>query len=261
MTNQGTQFDRELEGFVEYLVVERARSDNTVAAYVRDLRDYAAYLRRRGVCSYVDATPDDIRGYLSELQQKRRAKRSTAARRLSAIRMLYRYLLREGIASADPTAVMETPKLGRRLPLVLSQEECRRLLQAPDLSDPLELRDAAMIALMYATGLRVSELVSLRLGDVNFDESLVRVVGKGGKERIVPVAPAALELVRLYIDSVRPSLLAGQDSDALFLSSRGRRMTRINFWIRLKRRYLPRAGLPPETSPHTLRHSFATHLL
>ena len=254
-------FEAELEGFIEYLVVERARSDNTVAAYRRDLTDYAAFLKTRGRRSYTEAVADDVREYLAHLQQKRRARRSTAARRLSAMRMLHRYLVREGMATADPTATVDTPKVGQRLPHVLSPEECQRLLQAPDLSKPLELRDAAMIALMYATGLRVSELVRLRIGDVNFEEGFVRVVGKGGKERIVPVAPAALELVRLYIDQVRPGLATDPEEDGLFLSERGRSMTRVNFWVRLKRIYLPRAGLPPETSPHTLRHSFATHLL
>ncbi len=265
MTQHPTQtqasFDAELDGFVEYLVVERARSDNTVAAYKRDLTDYADFLARRGKRSYCDATAEDVREYLTYLQQKRRARRSTVARRLSAMRMLHRYLVRDGFANRDPTAAVEMPKMSRRLPHALSPEECRELLQAPDLSKPLELRDAAMITLMYATGLRVSELVGLRIGDVNFDEGIVRVVGKGGKERIVPVAPAALDLVRLYLDQVRPGLVRDRNEDGLFLSARGRPMTRINFWTRLKRIYLPRAGLPPETSPHTLRHSFATHLL
>ncbi len=254
-------FEEQLEGFIEYLVVERARSDNTVAAYRRDLSDYAEFLRRRGKESYGEATAEDVREYLTQLQTKQRRRRSPAARRLSAIRMLHRYLLREGLAEADPTVAIETPKLGRRLPHVLTVEECQRLLRAPRLDDPLELRDAAMITLMYATGLRVSELVSLQLGNVNFEEGIVRVVGKGGKERIVPVARPALELLRLYIDQVRPMLAKSREERGLFLSKRGRPMTRINFWMRLKRMYLPRAGLSPETSPHTLRHSFATHLL
>jgi integrase/recombinase XerD len=254
-------FGLELEGFIEFLVVEKARSDNTVAAYRRDLNDYAQFLQQRGKMGYADATPEDVREYLADLQQRRKRRRSTLSRRLSAIRMLHRYLLREGIAQADPTVTVESPKTARRLPHVLSVEECRRLLAAPLMDNPLELRDAAMIALMYATGLRVSELVTLRLGSVNFDEHIVRVTGKGGKERIVPVARPALDLLRLYLDEVRPRLTRGEEQDAVFLTERGKPMTRTNFWMRLKKLYLPRAGLPPETSPHTLRHSFATHLL
>jgi integrase/recombinase XerD len=257
----GERFTSELEGFIEYLVVERARSDNTVLAYRRDLTDYAGFLRQQGKSSYAEATAADVRAYLAQLSRQQRRKRPTVARRLSAVRLLHRYLLREGLAQADPTATVETPKLGKRLPHVLSVAECEQLLQAPRLDVPLELRDAAMLALMYATGLRVSELVGLRLGGVNFEQGLVRVVGKGGKERLVPVAAAALELLRLYLDQVRPALVREEGEDGLFLSARGKRMTRVNFWKRLKHLYLPRAGLPPETSPHTLRHSFATHLL
>lgn len=254
-------FDQELDAFVEFLVVERGRSENTVAAYRRDLVDYADFLRQRGKHSYEEGQPEDVREYLTQLQQKQGRKRTTAARRLSAIRMLHRYLLREGLTQADPTVTLDMPKVSRRLPHVLSVDECRRLLQAPRVQNRLELRDAAMIALMYATGLRVSELVSLRLGSVNLEEGIVRVVGKGDKERIVPVAAPALALVRRYLDEVRPGLAHHPREDGLFLSQRGKRMTRSNFWTRLKRLYLPRAGLPPETSPHTLRHSFATHLL
>ncbi len=261
MNQAAMSFDQELDSFIEFLVVERARSDNTVVAYRRDLADYGAFLRRRGKIGYVQAVSEDVREYLAWLQQKQRRRRSTAARRLSAIRMLHRYLLREGLATMDPTVTLDTPKLGRRLPHVLSVEECRRLLQAPRLDHPLELRDRAMIALMYATGLRVGELVSLRLGNVNLAEGIVRVIGKGDKERVVPVATPALDLVRLYLDEVRPGLMRRDDEDGLFLTQRGSPMTRANFWARLKKLYLPRAGLPPETTPHTLRHSFATHLL
>jgi integrase/recombinase XerD len=249
------------DGFLEFLVVERARSDNTVAAYRRDLGDYGRFLATRGRDSFSDATAEDLREYLTRLQKERRLARSTAARRLSAIRMLHRYLLREGMASADPTATVETPKLGRRLPRVLTVEECAALLQVPRADDPIEVRDRAMLVLMYATGLRVSELVGLRLANVSFERAVVRVVGKGSKERLVPVAAFALEVLRAYLDDVRPGLMRDERQEAIFLTGRGRPMTRANFWARLKRLYLPRAGLPPETSPHTLRHSFATHLL
>lgn len=254
-------FEEQADGFVEFLAVERARSDNTIAAYRRDLEDYARFLARRGRGSFAEATSEDVREYLTFLHKEMRRSRATAARRLSALRMLHRYLLREGLAEADPTVNVETPKLGRRLPKVLSVEECAALLQAPRPDNPLEARDRAMLALMYATGLRVSELVGLRLGNVSFEEGVVRVVGKGSKERLVPVAPVAMEILAYYRDYVRPGLVRDEREDALFLTGRGKPMTRANFWARLKKIYLPRAGLPPDTSPHTLRHSFATHLL
>ncbi len=254
-------FQAELDSFIEYLVVELGRAENTIAAYRRDLEDYARFLRARGYSSYTQATAEDVRGYLAQLSKDLGRKRTTVARRLSAIRMLHRHLLREEMAQADPTATIETPKLQRRLPSVLTVEECRRLLQAPRLDDPLELRDAAMLALMYAAGLRVSELVSLKVADVNFQAGVVRVRGKGGRERLVPVAAPVLSLLKLYLSEVRPQLARSEDEEGLFLGRHGRPMTRVNFWQRLKRLYLPRAGLPPETSPHTLRHSFATHLL
>lgn len=254
-------FEQQTDGFIEFLAVERARSDNTIAAYRRDLADYAWFLARRGRDSFGEATSEDVREYLTFLHREMRRSRATAARRLSALRMLHRYLLREGLAGADPTANVETPKLGRRLPKVLSVEECAALLQAPQPDKPLEARDRAMLALMYATGLRVSELVGLKLGNVSFEQGVVRVVGKGARERLVPVAAVAMEILAHYRDFVRPGLVRDEREDALFLTGRGKPMTRANFWARLKRLYLPRAGLPPETSPHTLRHSFATHLL
>jgi integrase/recombinase XerD len=261
MSEQVGMYEREIEGFIEYLVVERSRSENTVAAYKRDLVDYSRWLQTQGKSSFAQAETENVRGYLTQLQKVQKRTRATAARRLSAMRMLYRYLLREGMAERDPTVNVESPKLGRRLPHVLSVEECARLLRAPRRDNPLELRDAAMLAVMYATGLRVSELVGLRSGNVNVEQGIVRITGKGNKERIIPAAPVAMDLLRQYTQTVRPTLVRDEKEDAIFLTHRGRPMTRINFWSRLKRLYLPRAGLAEDTSPHTLRHSFATHLL
>lgn len=261
MSEQALTYEEQVEGFIEYLVVERSRSENTVAAYRRDLADYSRWLSSRGKSSFAQADTEDIREYLAQLQRLQKRTRATAARRLSAIRMLYRYLVREGEAQRDPTVNVESPKLGRRLPHVLSVEECARLLRAPRRDNPLELRDAAMLALMYATGLRVSELVGLQRGNVNVEQGIVRITGKGNKERIIPAAPVAMDLVNNYMATVRPTLVRDEREDAIFLTHRGKPMTRINFWSRLKRLYLPRAGLAEDTSPHTLRHSFATHLL
>ncbi len=261
MSEQVLTYEGQIEGFIEYLVVERSRSENTTAAYRRDLVDYSRWLSSQGKSSFAEADSEDVREYLAQLQKIQKRTRATAARRLSAIRMMYRYLLREGEAQRDPTVNVESPKLGRRLPHVLSVEECARLLRAPRKDNHLELRDAAMLAIMYATGLRVSELVGLRAGNVNLDQGIVRITGKGNKERIIPAAPVAMDLMKQYMLTVRPMLVRDEKEDAVFLTHRGRPMTRINFWSRLKRLYLPRAGLSEDTSPHTLRHSFATHLL
>jgi len=168
--------------------------------------------------------------------------------------------VQEGRTASDPSANLDLPKRPERLPKVLTVEECVRLLETPDCGTPAGLRDAAMIALIYASGLRVSELVDLRLHELNFEAGVVRVLGKGSKERVVPVAPLALELVARYLNEVRPDLAKFADEDAMFLSSRGRPFTRGGFWGRFKE-YARLADLPGDTSPHTLRHSFATHML
>lgn len=252
--------ERTLAAFADHLAVEKGLSANTVEAYLRDLRDYGEFLRGRGVVAWEDAQRQDLVDFISHMQRKMGLARSTIARRLSSVRSLYRFLLREGVTERDPSANLDLPKRPDRLPKVLSVEECLRLLETPNRNDPEGLRDAAMIALMYACGLRVSELVTLRLHQLNFDAGVVRVLGKGGKERIVPVAPLALELVGRYLREVRPALAHLPDEDAIFLSSRGRPFSRGGFWAKLKQ-YVRLAGLPADTSPHTLRHSFATHML
>jgi integrase/recombinase XerD len=194
------------------------------------------------------------------LRSERRLAASTMMRKLAGLRGLHRFLVREGLAQADPSADLDGPKLPQRLPHVLTAEQCRRLLQAPDLATPLGLRDAAMLALMYAAGLRVSELVGLETSGLDFRSGLVRVRGKGGKTRLIPVAEPALELVQAYQRYARDAFPHAEREPALFLSRRGTAMTRSNFWHLLKS-YLASTGLPRETSPHTLRHSFATHLL
>jgi integrase/recombinase XerD len=198
--------------------------------------------------------------FISFLQRERGLARSTVARKLSSVRGLYKFLVVDGRTDADPAADVDLPKPVQRLPKVLSVAQCQRLLETPDRSTPDGLRDAAMIALLYAAGLRVSELVALRLHELSLSEGLVRTTGKGSKERIVPVAPMALHLVRRYLDEAREEFDPEPSEDGIFLTRLGRPFSRGGFWAKLKQ-YVSLAGLPEDTSPHTLRHSFATHLL
>ncbi len=259
MSLPGT-FQAQIDAFLEYLIVEAGRSEKTAEAYCRDQEDYAHFLFGRGHDDFRAVQRQDLLDHLAQLRTQRRLAPSSMARKLSSLRNLHRFLVREGVTAQDPTADLDPPKLSRTLPHVLSTEECHALLQAPDLSTARGCRDAAMLALMYAAGLRVSELVNLEVENLDFRQELVRVRGKGGKTRLVPVAPPALELVRRYLDCHRGSFLRAENEKGLFLTHLGRPMTRVNFWSLLKG-YLAGAGLPPETSPHTLRHSFATHLL
>jgi len=251
---------RTLATFADHLTVEKGLSANTVEAYLRDLRDYGEFLRGAGVTAWEDAERQHLVDFISHMQRERKLARTTIARKLSSVRGMYRFLVQEGRTERDPSANLDLPKRPERLPKVLSVEECLRLLETPDRSDPLGLRDAAMIALMYACGLRVSELVGLRLHELSFEAAVVRVMGKGSKERIVPVAPLALDLVGRYLKEARPGLSQHPDEDAIFLTKRGRPFSRGGFWAALKQ-YVRLADLPEDTSPHTLRHSFATHML
>ncbi len=250
---------QDIEAFLRYLVADAGLAENTVTAYRRDLHDYTNFLRGAGQDSVRTATRQQVIDYLGHLR-KLGLKRSTVARKLTAIRQIYKFLLREDLTDTDPTANIDGPRLSKRLPDVLSEEQCMRLLEAPDVGTPKGLRDAAMITLLYATGLRVSELVNLDIHALNVEEQLVRVKGKGGKERLVPVAPAALELVSRYMTMARAEFDKHGNTSAIFLTRLGRPFTRAGFWKMLKQ-HAAAAGLPKTVSPHTLRHSFATHLL
>ncbi len=250
---------RDVDAFLKYLIADAGLATNTVTAYGRDLGDYVEFLRGKGVENVRAATRQLVIDYLGHLLKKG-LKRSTVARKLTAVRQLYKFLLREGETDSDPTANVDGPKLSRTLPVVLSEDQCMALLKAPDVGTHEGLRDAAMITLLYATGLRVSELVNLDLHELNMEEEMVRIVGKGGKERLVPVAPVAMELVRHYMLTARATFDIHGNTSGVFLSMRGKPYTRVGFWKMLKH-YALRAGLPPTLSPHTLRHSFATHLL
>ena len=246
-----------IDRFIDQLWLERGASTNTQASYRSDLRLLARWLQPQGR-SLVQAGEAELRQWLAAVGT--RAGPRTQARRLSALRQFFRQLVVEGQRSDDPTARIETPRLGRRLPRSLDEEAVGRLLEAPNVEDPLGLRDRAMLELMYGCGLRVSELVQLPMPRVNLARGLVQVLGKGGKERLVPVGEWAGDWLGRYLRQARPLLLQGDTEDAVFVSRRGGAMSRQNFWQRLTL-HARQAGIRTALSPHTLRHAFATHLL
>ena len=252
--------ERLIEGFLDALWMERGLSDNTLAAYRADLRGLAGWLAGRGG-SMLAAGRGDLQAYLAH-RLGEAAKARTTARLLSSLRRLYRHLLREGRIKVDPTALIDSPKLGRPLPKSISETEVEALLEAPDVETPLGLRDRAMLELLYASGLRVSELVGLGLEQLNLRAGVLRVVGKGNKERLVPLGEEAASWLEHHLLDSRRELLAGRPSEALFPTQRrAAPMTRQAFWQLIKR-YALHAGIDPaKLSPHTLRHAFATHLL
>lgn len=247
-----------IEAFLDALWSERGLAEASLAAYRSDLRGMALWLQARGrVLGQADYA--DLNDYLADRLQSGGSARS-AARLLSATRRYYRWLLRSGQRGDDPSALLQRPRMGRSLPKALQEDEVEQLLKAPDTSTTLGLRDRCMLELMYAAGLRVSELVRLRLDEVNTTRGVLRVSGKGGKERILPLGEEALEWLARYLAAARAELLKGRSSDHLFPSRRRDYMTRENFW-HIIRRYAQAAGIRASLSPHGLRHSFATHLL
>lgn len=247
-----------VDRFLDALWMECGLSRNTLSAYRQDLLALAGWLAGQG-SQLLAADRGDLQRYLAH-RHATGTKARSAARGLSSLRRFYRHLLREGRLREDPTALIEAPKLGRPLPATLSEEEVERLLQAPDPATPLGLRDRAMLELLYATGLRVSELVELRAAQVSLAQGVVRVLGKGSKERLVPLGEEALQWLQRYAEEARPALVAGTGDERLFLSRRGEGMTRQAFWYRI-RAHARAAGIQRHLSPHTLRHAFATHLL
>jgi len=247
-----------IDRFADALWMESGLSENTLAAYRRDLCGLAVWLRKRNV-SLGDATAADLLSYMAGQYRRGTALRSNA-RLLSTLRRFFRYLVREASRADDHTANIEAPKLDRPLPHSLSEAQVESLLQAPDVAETVGLRDRAMLELLYATGLRVSELVELSVDRINLSQGVVRVVGKGNKERLVPVGDEALLWVRRYLDGPRVSLLRGTASERLFVSRKAVGITRQAFWYRI-RQYAVRAGIRGHLSPHTLRHAFATHLV
>jgi integrase/recombinase XerD len=250
--------DPVIDRFLDALWLEKGLSDNTREAYRSDLALFNGWLDERGV-RLSDAGRETILDHLAWRLANNYKARSTA-RLLSGLRGFYRFLLREGAISVDPTLRIDLPQLGRPLPKALSEADVEALLAAPDHGDPLGMRDRAMLEVLYATGLRVTELVSLSLEQLNPRQGVLRTFGKGNKERLVPLGEEALHWLTRYLREAREALLNGKASDVVFPSRRGDLMTRQTFWHRIKL-HARQAGIAASISPHTLRHAFATHLL
>lgn len=245
--------------FINYLSVERGLAINTLESYGRDLRQYSQYLQQDDDSALDSVSRATIMNYLVHLQGQGKAT-ATIARRLAALKAFYQFLVREKRIMQDPTANLESPKLEKRLPKVLSVGEVERLLSQPDLSSAAGVRDRAMLELLYATGIRVSELVSLNVMDVNLEMGYIKCSGKGSKERIVPLGTLAIAACAEFIKGPRGRLVKDRDETSLFVNHHGHRLTRQGFW-KIVKRYADDAKIEKEITPHTLRHSFATHLL
>lgn len=251
--------DPNLDRFLDALWLEDGLSANTLAAYRRDLTGLAAWMRAEAVDrSLVQATEDDLQGYM--VHRHGQSQPSSVGRRLSVFRRFYRWAIREGLSLADPTVRMDAPRQRMRLPNTLTEHQVESLLDAPDVDEPIGIRDRAMLELLYASGLRVSELVQLKSVYVSLADGVLRIMGKGSKERLVPFGAQASEWLTKYASYARGDILDGQSSDALFVTGRGGPMTRQMFW-KLIKKYALIAGITQPLSPHTLRHAFATHLL
>jgi integrase/recombinase XerD len=251
--------DPVLDAFCDALWLEDGLARNTLESYRRDLAQFNAWLANRSGHSLLTAGKADVLEYLAH-RVKARARTRTAARLLSSLKRFYRYAVREGRMVDDPTLTIASPKLARGLPKTLTESDVERLLTGPEVGTDLGMRDRAMLEVLYATGLRVSELVELGVSQVSQDMGVVRVMGKGAKERIVPLGEEALAWVAQYLRSSRPHILGARASRALFVTTRGERMTRQAFW-HIIRRYARKAAIAAPISPHVLRHAFATHLI
>ncbi len=245
--------------FINYLAVERGLAQNTLESYGRDLRQFQTYLQNSQLDFLRNSNRDTILSYLNSLQVKGRAV-STISRNLAAIKSFYQYLVRERHLEKDPAVNLESPKLEKKLPRILSIGEVEELLKQPNTFQPTGLRDKAMLELLYATGIRVSELISLNISDVNLDMGYIKCYGKGAKERIVPLGSIAAKCVQEYIGKGRTKLVRTYEESSLFVNHHGNRLTRQGFWKIIKK-YAMEARITKEITPHTLRHSFATHLL
>lgn len=251
--------DEAIQAFVDYVAIERGLSQNTVAAYARDLSQFAHYAAGKGINSPEGLSEEVLVGFLKELR-KAGMSPSSISRKLSAIKTFCKFACREGLITIDFTSGVETTKSALRLPSILSIEEVSELLAQPDWRDPSGCRDKAMLEVLYATGIRVSELLSLRISDVNTSVGFLKCFGKGSKERIVPLGKVAIEYLERYLSTGRPKFARSGSSEFLFLTNRGRKMSRVGFW-KLIKKYAAQAGITKNITPHTIRHSFATHLL
>ena len=250
---------RTVADFLDYLVVEAGLSDNTVLAYGRDLREFLKFCTAEGVRGIRQLKPRVVQKYLCEMAGGPKSENS-AKRALAAIRMFLRYAKLTGLIEDDGAEILESPKTWQRLPSVCNKKQVLKLLEAPSPEEPFYLRDRAMLELLYATGVRASELAGLKTTDLNLDIGYLRCFGKGNKERIIPVGKVAIAATLDYLRDLRPTLVRSQSGPFLLLSRTGRPLSRIEIW-RLVKKYAVRAGMPRNVTVHTLRHCFATHLL
>ena len=248
-----------LDAFIDNIWIEKGLSQNTLDSYRSDLEQFSKWLKKNNL-SYIKTSKKEILSYLSFLFQKGLGSK-TVARKLSSLKSFFRYLVFKSIIQNDPSSEVETPKLLKSIPKSISEKEVEALLAAPDEKTDIGLRDKTMIETLYSCGLRISELTNLELLNLNLRQGVIRVIGKGQKERLVPMGDQLIALLELYISSSRKNLLDKRHSDFLFLSTRGQRMTRQSFWHRIKHYCLASGFEPDKISPHVLRHAFATHLL
>ena len=259
MVDEGAALRYQLERFGDYLTLEQGTSPRTLEAYQRDVERLVDFARLHGAPTPLDVTSKLLRDFVYHLKDVGLSPASIR-RNISAVRTYFRFLLADGVVARDPSERLETPKRWRTLPEVLTVDEVAKLLASPTLDDTLAFRDRAMLELAYGAGLRVSEWITIGVRDVLFEEHLVRVFGKGSKERLVPIGRSAIGAVATYIRELRPRLERGNGKGVLFLNARGEPLTRMGAW-KILRRHVERAGITKAVSPHTLRHSFATHLL
>lgn len=249
-----------LRTYIHHLKLEKNASENTVASYQLDLNRYLDYMGYRGFLEFSKITEKNIVKFLNSLVETGLSPR-TVARSISSIKMFHRFLLSEGVAKSNPAENLDTPKLSKTLPDVLNQDEIDLIINQPNKVDPAGIRDRAILETLYATGMRVSEIITMKQRDIYCDEGIVRVFGKGSKERLVPIGRSALEWIKKYREEVRPGIASsGRGRDALFLNMRGSPISRMAVWNMVKS-YTAKAGIKKDVHPHTFRHSFATHLL
>ncbi|HSQ30881.1 MAG TPA: site-specific tyrosine recombinase XerD [Gemmatimonadaceae bacterium] len=259
MLDEGAALRFQLDRFSDYLTLEQGSSPRTLEAYRRDVERLVDYARSKGVQTPSEVTSRTLREFVYHLKDLGLSP-SSIRRNISAVRTYFRFLMADGVVVRDPSERLETPQRWRTLPDVLTVQEVERLLAAPTLDDPLAFRDRAMLELAYGAGLRVSEWITLGVRDALLEDKLVRVFGKGSKERLVPIGRTAIGAVATYLRELRPRLEKGSGKGILFLNARGEPLSRMGAW-KILRRYVERAGITKDVSPHTLRHSFATHLL
>jgi integrase/recombinase XerD len=251
--------DQSLDQFLHYLVVEKGLSQNTIDAYSHGLARFLDHLRGKKIHDVREVSKFDVQGFLLALKKKNLNTKSIV-RDLAAIRSFFRFLIQEGILETNPVENLESPKVAKTLPEISSLKEIERILEQPNVQTPLGMRDRAMLEMLYATGMRVSELTHLPTHQANLEAGYVLLYGKGSKERIVPLGSEAMKWVTLYLKAARGSLLKSKDSPFLFINRSGKEMSRQQFWKNLKN-YAKKAGLQKRITPHLLRHSFASHLL